>query len=163
MDGTLVILCPKEKARATLQAWREETGEPLSETGTRNVISQQMDTRVWGWEVTITISYIQIMLSLLLTAQTYKGKSQNHSLAIGPWTRHLALQSLSFLICKLGRITSTWMGPGALKDRRCIKQSAPCPTHGKCSMIVRSYSSPRKVASVGNDVNDIPREMVASW
>lgn len=65
--------CPAGKAWAVLQTWRVETGGPLSENGTGSVRSQQMGAGARRREGPITISYIQRMLSILLTTQTYKG------------------------------------------------------------------------------------------
>lgn len=102
--------CPAENAWAIIQTWRVETAGPLSENSTGNVTSQQMGAGVWR-RGPITIPYIQIMLSILLTTQKYKGTSQEKlSLPIEPWAKHAALQSLGFLICKLGTVTSTSMG-----------------------------------------------------
>lgn len=64
-----------------------------------------------GREGHVTISYILIMPSGPLTTHAHRREHQvNHSSAVGPWTRFLASQSLSFLICTLGGIRPTLAG-----------------------------------------------------
>lgn len=64
----------------------------------------------------MTVSHILIMPSVLPTTPAHTREHQaNRSLAVGPWTRYLASQSLSFLICTLGGITPTSAGFVSLK------------------------------------------------
>lgn len=89
----------------------------------------------------ITVSYIQIMLTVLLQPKHIKGKSGGPLSSCKTLDKAVSLEEPRFPHLQIGENNIYINGP---EERRCMKQLAPCPTPGKCSVMAHSSLSPQE-------------------